>query len=90
MSQWAFLPDENGDLVNLYRMETIQISPPDPDSGTRVVIAVPPGNGEEGYVLHRGDEESCKEFLARLAHAIGLDMIRIEIHPPAIPALDRK
>jgi len=74
MSQWAYVKDENGDLVNLHKMEAIQLSQPDPDSEVRTVMAVPPGNGEEGYVLFRGEEEMCTKYLENLFVAIALDI----------------
>ena len=74
MSQWAYILDEDGDLVNLHKMECISLSPQDQDSEARVVQAVPCGNTESAYVLKRGTEEECRSFLRGLAAALSVDL----------------
>ena len=83
MSQWAFMLDDAGDLVNLYKMECIWVAEivreeggvpvqDAPEGHTHEVLAV--NGSQESYRLRSGTQDQCKAFMQRLANALVVDI----------------
>ena len=69
MAQWAYFADQEGDLINLYKMEFIGVSEID-DSGeegvTHQVLAFPSNPTTGAYPLYSGTKEACEALMKKL------------------------
>ena len=77
MSQWAYIVDDAGDLVNLHKMESIAVFKLEheqlaEEGHTHEVLAL---NGKaESYRMTSGTEEECRKYLRGVAEHLAIDL----------------